>query len=63
MSNQASVETGTRPGTLCRISWRSKHTGATGHGEWLSEDVAKLWLNEAIAKHGQDIEHWLEYKE
>lgn len=49
-------------GTTCRIAWKSKLTGATGHGEYLSPITAQAWLEYAEAEWGDIIEHWIEYK-
>ena len=42
-----------------RISWKSKETGATGHGEYLDKEEAESWLENAN-KENPEIEHWLE---
>ena len=46
----------------CRVAWRSKKTGRTGHSEWLDEKTAKAWREEADRTAGRDTEHWLEYE-
>ncbi len=42
-----------------RISWRSKLTGHTGHGEYMDPELAKAWLEHAEAEWGHIIDHWL----
>lgn len=42
-----------------RIAWKSKLTGATGHGEYLENETVEAWLEKA-QKENPDLEHWLE---
>jgi hypothetical protein len=42
-----------------RVAWKSKLTGATGHGECLSERDAKAWMEKANRENAE-LEHWLE---
>jgi hypothetical protein len=52
--------------STCRINWQSVITGASGHGEWLSKELATAWLNAADKKAEVDhllIFHWIECKE
>jgi hypothetical protein len=41
------------------IHWRSRITGATGHGEPMTEEAAEAWL-EAELLWFDTHEHWLE---
>ena len=43
-----------------RIAWKSKLTGSTGHGEYMSPSLAQAWLEAAEAEWGHVISHWLE---
>ena len=42
---------------MTRIHWRTM-TGATGHGEWLENDLAKAWFLHLRAE-SRDVKHWL----
>ena len=42
-----------------RIAWKSKETGATGHGEYIDKKDADAWL-EKVNKEHPELEHWLE---
>ena len=43
-----------------RVAWKSRHTEASGHGEYMPEEVATVALTEVKSRFGKDIEHWLE---
>jgi hypothetical protein len=43
-----------------RVAWKSRHTGNTGHGEYLPDETAKAALALAKRDFGEDLEHWLE---
>lgn len=30
-----------KPKQVCRVDWKEKHTGDTGHGNWMSHDDAE----------------------
>ena len=47
-----------------RIAWRSKITGATGHGEYIftSVEAVKHSLQTPEQKWGHIIDHWWEEK-
>jgi len=42
-----------------RVAWKSKLTGATGHGEYMDKGKAQVWL-ESVKKSTPDLVHWLE---
>lgn len=46
---------------LYRVAWRSKHTGATGHGQWTTHrDRVDAALRDAEKKWSRDLDHWRE---
>jgi alpha/beta superfamily hydrolase len=42
-----------------RIAWKSKATGAEGHGEYMDMKTAEAWLEKANKEY-PELEHWLE---
>ena len=52
----------TRKSESCRVAWRSKTTGATGHGQFLPRKTAEAWLEYAKGKYSNNLERWLECK-
>ncbi len=47
---------------LARICWKSKITGATGHGEWFPAHLVRLWVGEMNSEYDILLHHWAEYK-
>ena len=41
-----------------RVAWKSRHTGFTGHGEYIPQKIAEAALAQANGMFGKDLEHW-----
>ena len=50
--------------TVYRISWRSLHTDATGHGDFLFQNLSELEqiVRDLNRTHCYDILHWIEWR-
>lgn len=47
--------------TMGRVAWKSKITGASGHGSWILAELAAEWVKHEN-KATPTIDHWVEYK-
>jgi len=45
------------------LAWKSKRTGESGFGEWISKKNALAGCSEAKEKYGDTLHHWVEYRE
>jgi hypothetical protein len=48
----------TPPINFYRVAWRSLITGYTGHGQWLSYQIASEWVKQANKLYPEH--HWIE---
>jgi len=46
-----------------RVAWKSKRTGESGFGEWISKKNALERCSKAETKYGDTLHHWVEYRE
>lgn len=49
---------------MFRIAWKSKITGATGHGNWFPKDqltILNAWI-EKMEEEYPELDHWVEIK-
>jgi hypothetical protein len=46
-----------------RVAWSIKSTGASGHGEWIDEELAKAWVAWLNKHLSATMNHWIEYQE
>jgi hypothetical protein len=44
---------------LYRVAWQVKSTGATGHGEPLSREIAEAWVDHSNTTY-PEVFHWIE---
>lgn len=46
---------------MARVAWMVTATGYQGHGEWIDDEVAALWVKKMNAECAE-IQHWVEAK-